>query len=132
MIGGGGDADHIVLGPPLLVIETKTGYGFVRSEDSSLYAGRRRIPGDPVTQVNRQSRTLGRQLGAYVHTVVCVVDMENHPFATGNTTVCSLADLITVVSALPATLDPKTAHAFGHHVWTTNAAVLTQRAKMGR
>jgi hypothetical protein len=127
MIGAGGDADHIVLGPSLLVVETKTGYGAVRYASSTLYAGSRAIPGDPVAQVNRQARTLGRQLGSYINAVVCVVDMVGPPFTVGRTTICSLGDLIPVIAALPATHDRNTATALGHKVWATNATVLASR-----
>jgi hypothetical protein len=118
LIGRGGDADHIVLGPPLAVIETKTGYGQVRVDQDRLLAGNRQIPGDPIAQVLRQARTLGQKANAYATPIVCVPDMTNAPFVTKRVTVCSLADLVNVLAAVPPVLDGAAARQLGHELWT--------------
>jgi hypothetical protein len=127
MIGGGGDADHIVLGPPLVVIETKTGYGNVYTRGNELHAGKRRIPGDPIAQVLRQARTLSRQVNTRVTCVVCVVDMVGPPFVSRQVTVCSLADLTNVMSSAPQALTGAQARALGDQIWATNESVLAAR-----
>lgn len=106
LLGAGGDADHIVVGPALAVIETKTGRGNVAWSDGRLLAGRRAIPGNPVAQVRRQAAALGRRAGVRPMAVVCVPDMEGRPFMVDEVTVCSLASLSAVLRAAPTVLDP--------------------------
>ena len=106
MLGAGGDTDHIVLGPLLAVVETKTGSGQVHASEGKLHAGRRTILGDPVAQVRRQAAALGRLCGQQPFPVVCIPDMTNRPFETSGVVVCSEADLASVLRAAPAVLAP--------------------------
>jgi hypothetical protein len=105
LLGAGGDADHVILGPQLAVIETKTGWGEVSFDGHTMRAGARSIPGNPVAQVQRQAAVLHDLVQEYTDAVVCVVDMTNPPLQVGSTTVCSLADLPQVLRRLPARLD---------------------------
>ena len=101
MLGAGGDADHVVVGPWLAVIETKTGRGAVRMEGTTMRAGSRAVPGDPVAQVARQARAVGRLAGTTCDAVVCIVDATTAPFVDRGVAVCSLADLPRVLAQLP-------------------------------
>jgi hypothetical protein len=101
LLGAGGDADHIVVGPGLVVIETKTGRGSTRYDGKQMFVGNHAIPGNPVSQVQRQARALRQMLGGYIDAVVCIVDMTNPPYRAETTMVCSLADLPGVIKALP-------------------------------
>lgn len=108
LLGAGGDADHIVLGPQATVVETKTGFGHVRlGSNGELLSGKRRIPGDPVAQVRRQARALTALVGVPVSTVVCVAHMTNAPFSSGQTVVCSARHLNAVLKALPEVMEPR-------------------------
>lgn len=89
----GGDADHLVLGPWLVTVETKTGAGPVRYTDGKLYVGARQLRGDPLAQCRRQARAARKDVGSFCDAIVCVVDMENKPFTHNHVTVCSLRDL---------------------------------------
>jgi len=109
MIGAGGDADHTVIGPCLVVVETKTGHGEVRRQGGKLIAGRRTIPGDPVAQVRRQAAAVGKVTNSYCDAVVCISDGSFAPFETEHVTVCSLADLPRVLKSLPARLSSEQA-----------------------
>jgi hypothetical protein len=111
MLGAGGDLDHAVIGPALVAVETKTGYGKVRSSGGSLVAGRRTLVGDPVRQARRQATALGKRCGQYAHAVVCVVEMENRPFTVDGVTVCSARDLPKVVGSFPGVYAPQQAYA---------------------
>ena len=104
-LGAGGDADHIVVGYGITVVETKTGTGVVRSDHAGMYVGDRKIKGDPVRQATRQAALVHDITGVWVEAVVCVVDMKNSPFADRGTTICSLADLPKVVSRNGKALD---------------------------
>lgn len=138
LLGAGGDADHVVLGPAAVVVETKTGSGTVRvgrdgriethrSVQSGSGAGqhrRRTIPGDPAGQAARQARQLGRAVGQHAYAVVCIPDMANAPLRNGDVIVCSARDLPKVIDALPATVDEGTALTYAasihaHHVAET-------------
>lgn len=106
-----GDLDHAVIGPWLVAVETKTGYGVVQVDgQGKLWAGRRRIPKYPTDQVLGQSRLLSRAVGSQAAAVVCVVDMENAPFVHDGVTVCSVADLPAVVASMPAVIGNADAH----------------------
>lgn len=102
-----GDADHVVLGPVCLVIETKTGTGNVSVEGDKVIAGRRTIPKSPIRQAARQAEELGRKLNTQANAIVCVVDMKNAPFKVNNVWVCSLKDLNAVISRCPQILSPR-------------------------
>lgn len=96
----GGDADHLLLGPWLATVETKTGAGPVRYTDGKLYVGNRPLKGDPLAQCRRQARAARAEVGSFCDAIVCVVDMENRPFTQNHVTVCSLRDLPGVIRSL--------------------------------
>lgn len=96
----GGDADHLLLGPWLVTVETKTGAGMVRYTDGKLYVGTRPLKGDPLAQCRRQARAARSEVGSFCDAIVCVVDMENRPFTQNHVTVCSLRDLPGVIRSL--------------------------------
>lgn len=108
---GRADVDHVVLGPGVVAVETKSGRGPVSvGHDGTVRAGGRLMPGRPVRQVRYNATALGRATGAYADAVLCVVDMAGPPrrLASG-VTVCSVRDLGAVVNALPSRLPPKLA-----------------------
>lgn len=109
MLGAGGDADHVVLGPVAVVVETKTGRGRVRMDGSSLVVGQRTLVGEPLEQARRQAKKLSGKLGVSVDAVVCVPDMEGPPKRLNGVTVCSLDDLVRTVQSMPQHLDQSSA-----------------------
>lgn len=112
MLGAGGDLDHAVVGPVLAAVETKTGYGNVRVDSSgALWAGRRKLLGDPLAQCQRQAKALGKVAHMRAAAIVCVVNMENAAFTRNGVTVCSAKHLQAVLRDLPTVLDPAQAAA---------------------
>jgi hypothetical protein len=100
-LGVGGDADHLLLGPHLVAVETKTGAGKVSYQDGKIYVGTKALRGDPVAQCRRQAMAAKQVCGSFCDAVVCVVDMVNAPFTVGSVHVCSAADLPAVLAGLP-------------------------------
>lgn len=98
-----GDADHVVFSPCLAVVETKTGFGPVKDTGRALIVGTRQIPGDPISQVLRQSRELSRRLGEHVSPVICIPDTTSTPFTTRQVTICCLRDLPNVLLSIAPT-----------------------------
>lgn len=101
MLGAGGDADHVLIGPCLAVVETKSGHGPLSVRGRSLVVGARPIPGDPVAQAKRQAAAMSKLAGVYCDAIVCVADTTTPPQIDRGVTICSLAQLQGVVSALP-------------------------------
>lgn len=103
-----GDVDHVVVGPPLAVVETKTGSGRLtlqlhRDGDG----GRRRlvldgqpIPGGPLEQAATKAGELSRLLDQPVDPVVCIVNAEGGPVEVAGTTVCSADTLCEALAGL--------------------------------
>ena len=120
LLGAGGDADHVVVGPWLCVVETKTGRGRVRWQGGHLVAGTRTIPGNPLAQARAQSTQVTRLTHEYCDAIVCVPDMTNPPFVQDGVTVCSLADLRRVVTALRPRLDSNDAARVFSHLQATD------------
>ena len=107
LIGAGGDADHIALGPVCVVIETKTGKGAVSQDRSgALRVGRRTIPGDPVAQVARQAQALQRHVGYQVTPLVCIPDATGEPRQMRGVWVCNTRQLAALVVAAPRVMRP--------------------------
>lgn len=106
VLGAGGDADHVVLGPCAVVVETKSGGGNVRVDGETILAGQRTIPGSPLRQGQRQARALRQATGCWVDVVVCIPDMRSQPVRTSLGWVCSLADLPLVFSQVRQELPP--------------------------
>jgi hypothetical protein len=96
-----GDCDIVVVGPQLAAVEVKYGRGKVRLESGKLRDDRKVFGKDPIKQARGQAAALGRLANAFGDPVVCVVGMTNPPFKTGDTVVCSVADLPGVLQALP-------------------------------
>lgn len=109
MLGAGGDADHVLLGPCLAVVETKSGRGPLTVRTNSLVSGTKTIPGDPVSQAKRQAAALSRIAGTYCDAIVCVADSTTPPQVDRGVTLCSLSQLQGVIAALPARLSRQAA-----------------------
>jgi hypothetical protein len=109
MLGVGGDADHVLLGPCLAVVETKSGRGPLSVRGHSLVSGSKIIPGDPVAQVKRQAAALGRIAGSYCDAIVCVADTTTPIQIDRGVTLCSLSQLPGVIAALPARISQQDA-----------------------
>ncbi len=116
VLGAGGDADHLVLGPVAAVIETKTGRGRVSYKDQRLRVGAKTLPRNPVPQVRRQAAAAGKTLGCYVEAVICIPDMEGQPRRIDGVHVCSLRDLRSVLAALPARMSHDEALRHAHRL----------------
>lgn len=107
LLGAGGDCDHLVVGPSLVAVETKTGKGKVTWNGSSLRAGRKAIPGNPVEQIRRQaSAASGQAGGAACLAIVCVVDMRNAAFMVNDVIVCSASELPRMVHHATPVMHP--------------------------
>ena len=96
-----GDADHLVLGPCAVLVESKTGRGRVSYKNNIMRVGNRRLPRDPVRQALKQRDLAAKRLGVEVDPVVCIVDAQGPPQQLRGVWVCSLDDLDTVVASLP-------------------------------
>ncbi len=107
----GGDSDHLLLGPKLVSVETKTGAGKVSYDGGKLYVGSKALRGDPVAQCRRQALAARDLLGTYCDAVVCVVDMTNSPFQVSSVVVCSLNDLSSVIGRFQDRIRPDQAWA---------------------
>ena len=120
LLGAGGDADHIILGPSAVVVETKHGRGNVRYEQGHVIAGVRRIPKDPVGQVRRQAAALSRLTACHVTAIICIPDMTNSPIIIGShhnqVTICSLADLAHLVKISSVHLSPEQSEKIVSHL----------------
>ena len=110
--GPGGDADHVVAGPYLAVVETKYGNGhWVRNGDR-VRVGRNWLHRDPCRQATAQAAALRRTLkgsggaGVRPDAVVCVPGLTDPPFQQSGAWVCSLRDLRGVLDSLPRRLTP--------------------------
>lgn len=97
-----GDADHVVFGPVLAVVETKHGRGRVSVVQDGVRVGNRRIPRDPVSQALAQAGILRGELGRTPHSIVCITYMIGRPFQTRGVWVTSASDLPQVLKALPS------------------------------
>lgn len=107
MLGAGGDADHVALGPGAVVIETKTGFGQLRVSQGRVYSGKRLVGKNEIEQVTRQARALERILNVPVTKVVCVADARGNIQRTGDVIVCNARDLPAVVSTAPTVLSAR-------------------------
>jgi hypothetical protein len=108
LLGAGGDADHVIIGPHLAVVETKTGRGPVTFSHGRLRVGERYFVGDPIRQVTRQAAAVHRLTGVHTAAIVCIVDATTPPFTQGSTTICSLDDLPQVLTRQPKTVHDET------------------------
>lgn len=106
MVGGGGDIDHVVLGPSLAVVETKAGWGhLVILDDGTLQVDDHPIHGDPIKQVRRQAAALSDLLDHEVVAIVCVPAASNTPRNRDGVVVCNQSQLPGLLSRLPAIYD---------------------------
>ena len=100
IVGGGGDCDHLVLGPWAVAVETKSGGGPVSVDKGILKAGTKVIPRDAISQARRQASAASRQLGVTVKAVVCVVDATN-VVVYDDVTICGHKHLQQIIAASP-------------------------------
>lgn len=104
MLGAGGDADHLLVGPQLVAVETKYGRGRPRYRDGVFTVGGRRLPRDPVLQVRRQAAAVFARTGVRCDAIVCVSQMTGKPFKVGDVVVCSLRSLAKMLDGVPPRL----------------------------
>lgn len=105
MLGAGGDADHVLLGPVVAVVETKTGFNKIRVKDGRVYSGSKEIAKGAVKQVNRQGDRLSQVLGGVpVQRVVCVADGKGKPFQASGVWFCNAESVSEVVRYGPSVL----------------------------
>lgn len=74
------------------VVEIKSGYGALSYRNGVLWAGRRRIPGDPVAQVEKAAERAARHFRSPMWRVVCVPGATSSLNVRG-TLVCGLREL---------------------------------------
>ena len=108
-----GDVDHVVLGPVVAAVETKTGRGRVRISGEQVTVATRRLPGRPLRQARMHAHQLGAHVGTAATAVLCIVDMVGRPFTHEGVTVCSAADLPGVLAGLPRSIDSAAAARLG-------------------
>lgn len=101
-----GDCDHIVIGPYLTVVETKTGTGRVSSSHAGfMYVNRRQIPRDPIGQSLRQAAQVEKVSGVECDAIVCVPGMTNKPFTVTRNgkpvVICGKKNLASCIRRLP-------------------------------
>lgn len=130
LLGAGGDADHIVLGPWVVLVETKHGRGPVSVVGERLVVGGRKLPGDPVGQARRQAGALSHITGRTASAVVCVPGMEGPQFRHRGVTVCSAPDLAGAIACLPPILDGPAALEWARRLHT--APIPTPGVSSGR
>lgn len=109
-MAGGGDFDHVVVGPrALFVVETKNWRGPVRvDERGAVTVAGLSIARSPVAQVRREARDLARLLrgalpdGAAVRGVVCFAgdSLEGARADVDGTPLCNLSELRALLRAL--------------------------------
>lgn len=102
MLGFHGDIDHIVVGPCLATVETKHGVGKVGLDSAKkLVCGSKTFKGDPIEQALRAAATVSKHSGFACNAVLVVTDSTTPPFKHAGVTVCSLKDLVSVLSSFP-------------------------------
>lgn len=103
-LGFRGDIDHIVVGPCLATVETKYGVGKVGlNAENNLVCGGKIFKGDPIAQASRAADAVSKHAGVDCDAVVVVTDGTTPPFRHRGVTVCSLKDLVSVLSSFPNT-----------------------------
>lgn len=115
----GGDADHVVLGPVAVVVETKYGRGEIVITPKGIRVGNKTLPRDPLNQVRRQAGLVAREIGRPVDAVVCVSEGRGTPRLMDGVWVCGPQHLPEVFSRL--------GHRVGGHEALTLAARLAAR-----
>lgn len=102
MLGFHGDIDHIVVGPCLVAVETKHGVGKVRVDTGkNLVCGSKTFKGNPIEQATRAASAVSKHSGLACSAVLVVTDSTTPPFKHGGVTVCSLKDMVSVLSSFP-------------------------------
>lgn len=109
LLGAGGDADHVVLGPMAAVVETKYGRGHPRLRDDGVTVGDRRLVGDPAGQAQRQAQQLSRYTQTPAVAVLCISHGTGRPQRRGDLVVCNPRQLRKVLRRLPRALSDKEA-----------------------
>ena len=112
LLGTGGDADHIVLGPGAAVVETKAGNGKVTYEGGVFKVGRKTLHRNAVSQARNQARVLGELTGVWVTAIVCVPGMTNETFIAEGVIVCGAYELPKAIRSLPPVIDSFSARSF--------------------
>lgn len=112
-LGRGGDADHVVLGPCVAAIETKTGRGRLQVTDRGLQVGRKILPGHPLRQARRQADALTQLIKSPADAVLCIVDLEGSPRRIDGVTICAARDLLEVLSRLDRRISHRDAVTIG-------------------
>jgi hypothetical protein len=110
-----GDADHVVLGPIAVVVETKYGRGQITVQGERLHVGGRQLPRDPLGQARRQATLVAKEIGRPVDAVVCLSEGRGQPQLVSGVWVCGTGDLRSVLDRL------------GHRVGESEAVSLAQR-----
>jgi hypothetical protein len=108
---GGGDADVVVLGPMVAVVEVKRAVGRVRClEDGAVAVDGRRLPGRAVRQAVAAAAAVRSRLAGvdHVDAVLCVTGMQQRPrrvaAGRGEVVVCSARHLRRTLRRLPVRL----------------------------
>lgn len=102
MLGFHGDIDHIVVGPCLATVETKHGVGKVGLDSAkNLVCGNKTFKGNPIEQAARAASVVSKHSGFACNAVLVVTDSMTPPFKHAGVTICSLKDLVSVLSSFP-------------------------------
>lgn len=113
MLGAGGDADHVVLGPCVAVVEAKRGVGPLKVSGGKVMVGSRVLRGDPIEQASRQARALSNRVGVTASAVVCVEGATGSTVRVGEVFVCPASSLREVLRGLPRLMSAERARKVG-------------------
>lgn len=106
-LGSGGGADHVVVGPWLAVVETKTGRGRLVVRGDRVQVGGKVLVRNPFRQARQQAALVHKATGMWCDTIVCITDLDvASPKRVDSTIVCSVATLGAALRMLPVRVGP--------------------------
>jgi hypothetical protein len=130
MVGVGGDVDHVVIGPWLAAVETKTGSGVLRHDrrGTRLRTGHRQYDA-ALDRVARQAVRIGQLAGVTCSPILVVANTTSGPMQVRGVTVCSALDLAGVLVELPTALDDEAAARFADQLRVLHRKELARFAR---
>ena len=103
-----GDCDHLVMDGYIALVETKRGYGYVELIDGALYINKKRMPRNPIAQIEKQAKMLSREFGVELEKIICITGAKN-TFRHGSIVITGLEGLNQVISNSKHRITPQKA-----------------------